>query len=76
MRPILEKGKTYRVVNRTWDNKGTVTARRLFLGREKRFGEIPCYVFSSRLTRRGYSSVISIPEYDLKECGEISRGGD
>ncbi len=66
----MEQGKVYTVTHRTWDNSRIVTARRKYLGQEKRFGEILCHVFSSRITRKGYSSEISIPHYDLKEVHE------
>ena len=61
----------YRVKNRTWDNSKTVTAKRAFLFTESRFGSIPCYCFTSRLTRNGPKSILSIPEYDLIEATEI-----
>jgi len=61
----LENNKIYNVVHRTWDNTKHVRANREYLMRELRFGSIPCYVFSSRLTAMGYTSVISIPEYDI-----------
>jgi hypothetical protein len=67
---ILEIGKIYIVTCRTWDNSRLITARRKYLGEEKRFREIPCHVFSSRLTKRGYQSIISIPHYDLKDALE------
>ena len=73
MKPTLEAGKVYIVTHRTWDNKKLVKAKRQFIGEEKRFGEIPCYVFSSRLTKKAYASLISIPHYDLREMKVLKK---
>jgi hypothetical protein len=63
--------KVYLVTHRTWDNKRLVTAKRRFLGMEKRFKAITCYVFTSRLTKRVCASELSIPHYDLKDIKEV-----
>jgi len=64
----LKKGKTYRVqFTRTNGSKSNMV-KRIFFGTEKRFGEIMCYVFSSRITKacNTNKSEVSIPFYDLK----------
>ena len=67
----LDLNSYYRVTHRTWDNKRIVTAKRKYFGTERRFGSILCYIFSSRVTKKGYSSELSIPHYDLKEAREV-----
>jgi len=67
----LEIGRVYKVRHRTWDNKRIVTAKRRYIGEEKRFGEIRCFVFSSRITRQPNITELSIPHYDLKEVREL-----
>ena len=66
----FKRDTIYKVTHRTWDNKKQVVAKRKFLFRERRFGEIPCYCFTSRLTKRGCSSLVSIPQYDLLNAVE------
>ena len=63
--------KVYKVKSRTWDNVNTVTAKRSFLFTEHRFGSIPCYCFTSRITKNGPKTILSIPEYDLIEAVEV-----
>jgi hypothetical protein len=62
----------YKVTHRTFDNSKTVTAKRWFLCRERRFGDIPCYCFSSRIARNTIPrQIISIPQYDLIKTIEL-----
>jgi hypothetical protein len=65
--------RTYQVKSRTWDNVGVVNARRKFLFNEHRFGSIPCYCFTARLTKKGPKTILSIPEYDLIEAKEVKE---
>lgn len=76
----LERGKAYRVKIKGQRN----TVRRIFKYAERRFGDLQCFVFTSRvdavvsatvdgdaLTLRGKrlpSSEVSVPHYDLESC--------
>ena len=59
MKPTLEIGKVYRVKHL----ESKRFTKRIFKGMEKRFGDIDCYVFSSRLPYP--VSELSIPHYEL-----------
>jgi hypothetical protein len=53
-------------------HKNTRRTKRIFLGTEKRFGSIKCYVFSSKVMKgKQGRSEISIPHYDLVEATAI-----
>jgi hypothetical protein len=67
----LVENMPYRVTHRTWDNSRRITAKREFLFTEKRFGDIPCYCFSSRITKRPSRQLVSIPEYDLIKVEKV-----
>jgi len=63
----LKEGETYLVQFTRIDGSKSNRVKRLFFGTEKRFGEILCYVFSSRITKTcNIMSEVSIPFYDLK----------
>lgn len=75
----LQPGQLYRVRMRksSFDARTKSTlhtygprATRQFLCHELRFGNIPCAVFSGRITQRcsGDCSEVSIPYYDLNEA--------
>ena len=76
----LEPAKRYKITHK--DNTGkTITATRIFKWMETRFGDIPCFVFTSRVDKsvsaefsdntlrmagkRLPAQEISIPIYDL-----------
>ena len=63
--------------SKPWPVLKTVKIRRVFLGTERRLGEIPCANFSTRLTRHrpqgGLGSYLSVPHYDLLEAVEEDK---
>ena len=75
MKYELKESRLYRVKHKDYRNKPSNKVKRYFLYTEKRFGNILCYVFSAVIQKdrfgvvghsvMQYSSVISIPEYDL-----------
>jgi hypothetical protein len=74
----LVPGRIYRVQIRhsSTDAKGRVThthsrrVRRRFFGTYLNQFSVPCAVFSSALTRRGFcAQEVSIPHYDLIQAG-------
>ena len=74
----LQIGKLYCVKIKNKRNRRI----REFYGTEKRFGSIPCAVFSTSQAawrRQGGYSVpygeYSIPHYELEEATEVAQGG-
>ena len=73
MKYSLFLGHIYKVKFRSWDNKPGRTVKRVFLGTEKRFTDIPCYLFSSQVKKgKPQTSMVSIPKYDIIS---IEKGG-
>ena len=82
MKHNLAFGETYIVTHKDSSHRNSklhYPTKRIFLGTEKRFGDIPCYRFTSRITKKVKTEIkdkkliitgavlqeISIPEYDL-----------
>lgn len=59
-----------------WPTLKTRKVRRVFLGLERRLGEIPCANFSTKLTRhrphRNSGEYLSVPHYGLIEAVEAT----
>jgi len=77
----LKRGEVYRVKFRYVDPResrsGLHTCRRMYLGHEERFGDIPCEVFSTVLRKNTVpAGEISIPHYCILDIQPADKGGD
>lgn len=75
MSSILKEGREYFVTHRDLlTDRVSRKTRRVYFGREKRFGEIDCLVFSSRVQKgKDIKRELSIPHYCIDCIEEIAE---